>query len=845
MIEPFETRKILLNIKSKLSLLMLIIPGLIFNSNLASAQKERNVWYFGFEAGIDFNSGAPVALTDGKLSTEEGCATICNRRGDLLFYTDGGKIWNRKHNVMPNGDGLKGNLSSTQSAVVVKKPGSTQLYYVFTVDDIGGTDGLRYSIVDMTLDSGLGDVTSTKNVMVMSPTCEKIAVVRHSNNTDYWIITHNLNDTKFSAFTLSSSGMSTTPVVSNIGKSITGVQYGYIVGYLKASPDGKMLACATYDRDYLLLTDFDASTGKLSNGRNLNTGGNSGQRIYGVEFSSSSRYLYASQILTPHKIVQFDLAKSTESAIQNSMVVVKQYNQNVGALQMGPDNKIYITYEKCDYLLCINYPDSPGSQCGFVDSAVYLGGKQGDFGLPTFISSVRSEISYDSFCPGEYTQFHVNVSEMDSVRWNFGDPVSGTANNTSTLMEPTHKFSSIGTFNVFVVIFYSGVSDTLKVDVVVKQIIKPDLGNDTTICRSEKIILNASPAIGPFIWSNGSSDATLEVTDSGTYIVKADVGICQNRDTVVVHIYNPKHVDLGKDTSMCEGDSIYLNALPNTGPYLWSDGSTSSGIFVKTTTQIWVKTIDGNCSTSDTIVIVVYKQPTIELGEDTIICDTNQFLITAKGFYDEVLWEDGSTNSILRVSNNGTYHATAQIAKCLAKDSVKVEFGVKAELELSDSTALCEGEFIELSARSENSEYEWQDGSKSEILRIANAGKYWVTVTNNCGNFSDTTVVYEISCNCFVFVPNVFTPDHDGINDQYCLDGFAPGCETFHLYIYSRWGELVFDSDDVHECWDGSVHNSNRKCPPGTYFYLLDIFNGNSKSNDRISGTVTLISGKN
>tara|TARA_B110000858_G_C17785847_1_gene467253 strand:- start:1544 stop:1972 length:429 start_codon:yes stop_codon:yes gene_type:complete len=138
--------------KRKLLLFVLCLPF------LGLAQKEGNIWYFGENAGLDFNNGSPVALTDGMLNTSEGCASICDANGNLLFYTDGMLVYNKNHGIMPNGTGLLGHSSSTQSAIIVKKPMSNNLYYIFTVDDIFNTNGgaVTYSIVDMSLDGGLG-----------------------------------------------------------------------------------------------------------------------------------------------------------------------------------------------------------------------------------------------------------------------------------------------------------------------------------------------------------------------------------------------------------------------------------------------------------------------------------------------------------------------------------------------------------------------------------------------------------------------------------------------------------------------------------------------------------------
>ena len=129
------------------------------------AQKEANIWYFGEYAGIDFNTGTPVALTNSAMSQGEGCASISDSAGNLLFYTNGIKVWDKNHLEMPNGNNLLGHNSSTQSAIIVKKPRSSILYYIFTTDAAHNNlqNGFNYSIVDMSEQNGNGDVVSKNN----------------------------------------------------------------------------------------------------------------------------------------------------------------------------------------------------------------------------------------------------------------------------------------------------------------------------------------------------------------------------------------------------------------------------------------------------------------------------------------------------------------------------------------------------------------------------------------------------------------------------------------------------------------------------------------------------------
>ena len=148
----------------------ILIILIIFIPLLSTAQKQGNIWYFGDHAGLDFNSGVPVPLTNGQTYSPdgtliEGSAVISDSSGSLLFYTNGNKLWNKNQHVMPHGDSLLSDFSSTQAALIVPKPGSSRYFYVFTVDDFYEDNlkyGFRYSIVDICLDSGLGDVMIRK-----------------------------------------------------------------------------------------------------------------------------------------------------------------------------------------------------------------------------------------------------------------------------------------------------------------------------------------------------------------------------------------------------------------------------------------------------------------------------------------------------------------------------------------------------------------------------------------------------------------------------------------------------------------------------------------------------------
>jgi hypothetical protein len=376
--------------------LIFILPVFLVCSITLNAQNETSKWYFGEWAGINFSGFIPVALTDGALSTGEGCASISSQTGDLLFYTDGRFVYDKNHDQMPHGSGLFGHSSSTQSAIIVPKPWSTTQYYIFTLDayDNGLVNGLCYSRVDMTLNGGLGDiVTSEKNISLLPYACEKVSAVSHSDGVSYWVVTHQWGSNAFYAFHVTSAGVSTTPVISYTGPALFGDMQAS-KGYMRISRDGSKLAMANNTAFSAGIYNFDNSLGVVvhlvTDNNFVNPGGADPGGPYGVEFSSDSQLLYVGEWKTNRKIYQYDLSSDTADDILDSRVEIATVGQNddpIGALQMGPDNKIYVARRNSPYLSRIDQPDIQGTGCGFNDNAFSLAGRESYYGLPSFVQS--------------------------------------------------------------------------------------------------------------------------------------------------------------------------------------------------------------------------------------------------------------------------------------------------------------------------------------------------------------------------------------------------------------------------------------------------------------------------
>ncbi|TBX68337.1 T9SS type B sorting domain-containing protein [Flavobacterium silvisoli] len=470
-------------------------------TTLASAQQEASVWYFGKNAGLKFETnGSVTPLSDGQLNTDEGCSSIADVNGNLLFYTDGRTVWDRNHVQMPNGSfslgtELYGDASSTQSGIIVPQPGSSDLYYIFTVDephhenaavypnafsgnyvetdsgvtptdDDGRNNGLNYSIVDLSVmgsNGSIGNITSRNNHLVtydpnpageeIKYKCsEKITAIKNEADGSYWVITHFIN--RFYAFKVTASGVSSTPVISTLGSNQTLLGYRRnAIGYLKASPDGTKLAIShkqngtvvgelSYGTGGVELFDFDGTTGIVSNGLTVipNVQG------YGVEFSPNSEKLYATyRVGTTLKmeLAQLDL---TSPDIPNSRVVLFNQDYYLYALQLAPNNKIYCATSYVASLGVINSPDAAGLACNYVHAGQTLAsGKLTRLGLPPFITSYfNASFLTENLCFGSSTQFTISTSQnVNNVSWDFGDgsPLSNTLN-------PTHQYANPGDYTV-------------------------------------------------------------------------------------------------------------------------------------------------------------------------------------------------------------------------------------------------------------------------------------------------------------------------------------------------------------------------------------------------------------
>lgn len=216
-----------------------------------------------------------------------------------------------------------------------------------------------------------------------------------------------------------------------------------------------------------------------------------------------------------------------------------------------------------------------------------------------------------------------------------------------------------------------------------------------------------------------------------------------NKLTVLRTVAAPPTLNLGKDTTLCEGDSVLLNAFKPAAQYQWSTGASSPSLLVKNTGTYWLKLTVGGYTLFDTINITFNQSPVVSLGADVSVCDNEKTVLHAGVTNAVYLWQDGSVTESINVKNAGLYWVEVGKGGCVARDSVMINLKPSPVVNLGGDTTICSGAFITLNAFQNNiTGYSWQDGSSGPAITIQHGATCWVTIkaANGCSG-SDTIKV--------------------------------------------------------------------------------------------------------
>lgn len=429
-------------------------------------------------------------------------------------------------------------------------------------------------------------------------------------------------------------------------------------------------------------------------------------------------------------------------------------------------------------------------------------------------------------------------NDFKKYLWN-----TGSADSTLTAYLPGKYYVTVSDYcdNSF--------SDTIVISVATS--IKLNLFANASRCDQDSLVLTAAPGYKSYIWSpdyhtssvSGNSIKVWPATDT-TYTVVATINEhCTVTDSTRVTVQKSSPISIGDDTAFCAGGSVKLHAPPGFKKYAWQDGTSDQTLIAKNVGTYWLHALNDNgCISKDSMqVIEVYPLPNLNLGKDGKICRSNDNILNAGVGFMNYLWQDGSTQSTLYVREPGRYWVTIiDNNHCINSDTINISgFNPEPQDFLTRSLEICENSVEEISAIGNWQSYLWSDHTTQSSIKVFAPGLYWLEVTNSFGCKKRDTVNVFLKPNCpqVIYFPNAFTPNNDGKNDVFKASAFAP-LEKYHLVVYNRLGQKVFETYDINKGWDGKFRGEPANMGVFVWYCSYNFF---GKSNINEKGTITLL----
>ncbi|MCS3800469.1 gliding motility-associated C-terminal domain-containing protein [Niastella sp. OAS944] len=348
------------------------------------------------------------------------------------------------------------------------------------------------------------------------------------------------------------------------------------------------------------------------------------------------------------------------------------------------------------------------------------------------------------------------------------------------------------------------------------------IGNDTTICINASLVLQAGNSfISSYTWHDNSTADTYPVHTQGTYWVKATgLNGCSNADTINVYNKPLPGFTLGNDTTLCDRQQLAYNFNLPAAAYTWSTGNTQAQEVISQPGIYWLEVSQRGCIKRDSVSVLYNPTPTVNLGNDTTLCEGIGYTLNTSTISNATYtWQNNNTDPSFVVSSAGKYWVRVLLNGCANADTVNVSYILKPVFDLGHDTMVCKGQTFTLQPRVDGqATFLWQNGSTAPYFNVTEPGTYEVTIANECGTRSDKINIKQGLC--LLIMPNAFSPNNDGLNDIFRIK-HPWFIKEFHMAIFNRWGQKVFESHDPYKGWDGKWKGIDQ--PNGGYAWIISL----------------------
>lgn len=474
-----------------------------------------------------------------------------------------------------------------------------------------------------------------------------------------------------------------------------------------------------------------------------------------------------------------------------------------------------------------------------------------------FVLPVTYNFGPDVFLCGDTGTYVLNAPVVPNAKYEWNDD--------TTTIGPVLQVKKSGAYTVKI----NGCEVTDTIGVFFTREPKLDLGRDHILCQGEQLSLDASSENAVYQWrlngtvlSNTQSQIPV-VAPGGQYIVDINVGGCgAYSDTVNITFSNftAPAFKLGPDTLLCPKEIFNLTAhVPGATSYAWSSKGLDvydplnynidrdSIITINSQGRYWAfVTVAKSCEVVDTMIVRYRGNKQLNFN-DTALCQGNTLVLDADFGTGVYKWEsippqrddqNNTNQSTYFVYNPGFYTITATVGHCIFKDSLNVVFNDTLQLGMPKDTTLCRGETFIIQPKANAPDYIWQDGTVGGYFTATATGVYRIIGQNGCGrDTAQMNIVFE-DCPCALLLPNAFTPNGDGVNDNF-RPLHACDMQDYSMVIYNRYGERIYYSKDPLQGWDGK--NKGILLNMGGYVWTVVYTKTSTKQVIQKQGTVLLL----
>ena len=748
-----------------------------------TAQGERDYWYFGQLAGMKFNganiqnlsdNAIPRTIVFGIIEGPDNIICASDEEGELMFYSDGHTFKNRLHQNMLNSPTNEYAVWYSQAAIA-RDPGNPDRYYVFVSILDGIRSRLSYTIVDMSLDNGLGGLDpNNTHVIMANDVGQQLVTARHANGKDTWLIS--IRAGLYRSYLVTENGVSTTAIGSQEGISFFDGNAANF-GLMQVSPNNKFIAAAFPILRKLFLLEFNDLTGTLDlvyEEEELDQSESLGP-FTSVEFSPNSKVLYTSY--NGAGIQQYDISDPNNIPPRIEVVTGSNYPY----LKLGPNGQIYSIQNGEGYIGAIQDPNVIGLGCNYNPNVLNLSGTN-LVDLPTFLLPKYPEgISFINICEGEETELNYSTplrTEDATYTWDLGDGTTAFGENIR------HTYLGPGTYTVTVEAF-------------------DNENNVLAYTDTREITIYDTPSI----------------------VAPDDVNICSENTTIFFSNFNEQVLN-GLDPSVFDVKYYFSeeDALLRSNDVL--EFIPEIGVLT-----MWVRVenrLSPNCYDTTTFTINTPEFISIDMPEEYYICEADEGVtITAPDGFSSYSWSNGADTQSITVYQTGRYDLFVEkdfgTFTCSTQTTVTVLTGDEApiieEIKVLDwsrnhnsiEVILSENGFYEYSVDGIN----YQD---SPIFTNLPLDDYYVYVR-------DSRCLREtVSDKLFLlYYDRFFTPNDDGVNDYWrVINAYVE--ENIDIYVYDRYGKLLSHLKHYDIGWDGTFNGMDM--PTSDYWFRVVRENG-------------------